>query len=392
MGIAQDHALGRNQRFHVERESTAGTIVQATGAGAVKVLKSSFASKQERKNRIDANVSRSRIARITGKRESTWSLECYALPSGTASTAPDIHDLLLNSMGVATVGATAVYTLSDSQSTLGTMSLHRNINGVVLQSMLGASTETMKISASGTDDPKFSFEGSAFDMLHTGYSTLAAECAASATVVVADADQFEVGSIIQVGTSTGTGTAATGTGHRVTAKTTVTLTVTPSVTGTQASGLAVVPFSPTETTAGVPISGNLGSLTANFAGAGALTLPITQFELTLKNNLKWHDDAAFSAIPVDYTPGWRDVTGSISLRARRDQVIALGHYRNSIASIYDLVVTCGSATGTRFVIDIDRAEVDGAQMEVPDADECMIQLPFVAMGSAGADEFTLSFT
>lgn len=309
------------------------------------------------------------------------------MPSGAAGTAPDVDDLLLNTFGVRTIvgGVSVAYTPTDSQSARGSFSMTHIADDVVSRGLAGCVIDTFKINASGTDETKLSFEGRAVDGIHTGRSTLfGASAGQDITVVAADADNFEVGSVLQIGTSTNSGL-----GHRVSVKVANLLTVLGTLSP-QGNGLVVAPFAPTETTAGVPTAMTIGSLTlTGFTGS----LPITQFELTLKNNLKMHEDEAFQVNPTDVTYGRRDVTGSITVRARADQILRLGNYRNAISTTRDAVVTIGSGAGTTLVIDIDRIEIDQASIEFPEQDEAMIQLPFVALAtSAGANEVSMTYT
>src|SRR5690606_17596560 len=95
-----------------------------------------------------------------------------------------------------------------------------------------------------------------------------------------DPEAFEVGSVISVGTSNNSGA-----GHLVTAKSGSTLTVTPSVSGAQSDGADVAAFAPSETVAGAPIAGILGSFEVD-----SVEIPITTFDLTIKNNFAPFND------------------------------------------------------------------------------------------------------
>lgn len=390
MGLATPHSLGRNQRCYVVRESAFGTYIRPSGSSALKVTKSSMDSTIERIKRRDASQTASTTEGITGRRTASWSVDSYAMGSGTAGTPPDIHDLLYAWFGTYTntPSTSDAYTIADSQTARGSVSLTREYNSIFAQGMAGCLVESFKFAYSGTSLPMWTFDGPGADLYYTGYSTLNGALSGGETSIVvqtAAQDNFMVGSVISVGTSNNSGGSPPG--HIVTAKSGATLTITPAVTGAQSDGAVVAPYVPTESTAGSPVSHVLA--TAALDGA---TLPVTSFELTGKNNFKVHDDEAGSAIITDATPGWRDVTGSISLRARRDQILHLGKWRNSVATIRDLQVVCGTAAGSIITFDLNRIEVENPKFDSPEADECMITLPFWARGSSGADELSVTFT
>ena len=87
MGSTQDHALGRNRAFFAKVESTYGTFVKPAATDAAKVLNCSFDFKQERKNRMDSRAVRAHYERITGRKEVSWSVDSYLIPSGSGSCA-----------------------------------------------------------------------------------------------------------------------------------------------------------------------------------------------------------------------------------------------------------------------------------------------------------------
>lgn len=381
MGVATPHAVGRNQKFFAKAETTFATFAKPAATNALKVLKSEMSFKQERKDRMDARSSRSVLERITGKQEVTWSVEKYILPSGSAGTAPDDGDIWKNLLGVETVNASTsvVYTPSASQSALGSLSLVRHFNDVVMEALAGAVCESASVKLSGGDEPKVTFEGFAAKHIHTGYSTTSGALSggeSSISIQSADVYNFENGSVIQVGTSTN---------HEVTSGGgTSTLTLGTTISGAQSSGVAVAPYVPSETTAGSPIAGVLGSLTVD-----GTALLISSAEVNIKNNHKQVNDEAFYAYTTDYVPGFREVTGSLTVRARRDFVLYLG--KRKAFTTRDLQLICGTTSGAKFKIDIDYAEFEFSALEAPEAEEVTFTLPFKALGSSGEDEITVTF-
>ncbi len=98
-GTYNTFAAGYREIVFLSKETTYGTIVHPAATDAVQHMKGSFEYSQERVNRLDKTSNRSIRERITHRKEVTWSLELYALPSGSSGTAPDITDGLEYGMG-----------------------------------------------------------------------------------------------------------------------------------------------------------------------------------------------------------------------------------------------------------------------------------------------------
>jgi len=397
MGVSQLHALGRNRKFYVNEETTyidsenvATAFVKPAGTDAAVVLNASFTPAQERKVRDDARASRSALEQITGKKSATWSVESYVLPSGTAGTAPDLGPLFKGAMGTETVsgGTRVTYSLNTNQD-LGSFSLTQFFNETFMETLTGCYVNSMTISVAGGEEPKVTFEGESSGLyiptttspsaaqLTAGESTATVDGSGTGTsfdVHAGEGENFKPGSVISVGTDTDL---------VVTAVSNDTITVDSSITFTDDD--EVKPFAPTETVAGSPIAGILGSLT--LAGN---SLPITSFEVTVANNNKGIADEAFVAGTSDYVPGFRDVTGSLSIRCRRDLAIEIG--KRLDFGTQAIVVTCGDTAGKKLIVEIDDAEFEVAAVDTPQSDEVVVPMTFRALAtSAGEDEIVIKF-
>lgn len=396
MGASTDHALGRNLRFFCKKESAAGGAYGTgsqealAGADAAKVLSTSMEFTVTRNDRMDARTSRSVMARITGKQEISWSCESYMLPKG-GTDAPDIDPFIEAAMGGSFGGSTAkTYEFSDSNA-LPTCRVARTANGVLREDLFGAYVEEMSISASGGEEPKISFSGGAFNYALTGTGTTHASSSVTSTSVPmasGDGVNFMVGSCVDIN----------GGSAIVTAKSAAdTLTVT---SGTYTNDEAVTPETYTETgTGGNPVNGISGSLTLN-----SVSLPVTSFDVTVTNGIKALSDEAFEKGTSDFVAGFRSVKGNISVRARKDFIKSLAQRyvqlngTDPTATNYDptfssvaLVVTMGSTTGYKVVATMSKVEIDFAGIEVPEAEEAVLSLPFTALGTSGSDELTLAW-
>ena len=397
MGVSQLHALGRNRKFYVNEETTyidsenvATAFVKPAGTDAAVILNASFTPAQERKVRDDARASRSVLEQITGKKSATWSVESYVLPSGTAGTAPDLGPLFKGAMGTETVsgGTRVTYSLNTNQD-LGSFSLTQFFNETFMETLTGCYVNSMTISVAGGEEPKVTFEGESSGLyiptttspsaaqLTAGESTATVDGSGTGTsfdVHAGEGENFKPGSVISVGSDTDL---------VVESVSNDTITVDSSITFTDDD--EVKPFAPTETVAGSPIAGILGSLT--LAGN---SLPITSFEVTVANNNKGIADEAFVAGTSDYVPGFRDVTGSLSIRCRRDLAIEIG--KRLDFGTQAIVVTCGDTAGKKLIIEIDDAEFEVAAVDTPQSDEVVVPMNFRALAtSAGEDEIVIKF-
>ena len=388
MGATTDHALGRNLRFFCKKEAAAGgaygTASQEAlaGADAAKVLSSSMEFTVTRNDRMDARGTRSIQERITGKQEVSWSCESYLLPAGS-TTAPDIDPLIEGAMGGAFGASTAkTYKLSDSNA-LPTVHMARTANDVFREDLFGCWVEEMSISASGGEEPKISFSGGAFNYVLTGTGTTEGT-GSSATSLVTESGNgvnFMVGSVISFNSLAD---------KIETAKSTDTLTIASSSWYAQ----AITPTTYTETTAGNPLNGIGGSLTLN-----SVTLPVTAFDVTITNGVKPLSDAAFEKGTSDFIAGYRSVKGNISVRARKDFIKSLAQrYVQTTAtagpsfSSVPIRVDLGSVSGKQVVVYVDTAELDFAAIDVPEAEEAILNIPFTALAtSGGGDEIRIAW-
>jgi hypothetical protein len=403
MGVSQLHALGRNRKFFVDEETnmvttenisaeiTATRYQPPAATDAAKVLNCTFTPAQERKTRDDSRQTRSHIEMITGKKSATWSIEAYAMPDGRARTNPPaLGPLIKGCMGTETIGSDVVYSLSSGQD-LGTFTLTQHFNNTFMETLTGCYVNSMTLSIAGGEEPKITFEGESSGLyIPTSTSPSAAQITAGEVTATVDgtgsgtsfdvhADEgknFRVGSFISVGATNDL---------IVTAVSGDTITVDSSISFTDDD--AVVPYAPTETTYGNPIAGILGSLVLDGASD---SLPITSFEVTVANNNKAISDEAFVAGTSDYVPGFRDVTGSLSIRCRRDLAIEVSK-RLDFAT-QSIVVTCGDTTSKQIKVEIDRAEFEVAAVDTPQSDEVVIPMTFRALASSsGEDEISITF-
>lgn len=382
MGLNNDHLLGRNLKSYVMPEVTAGTFVKPTTAGSLRVLKFDIDHKVMRKDRLEAYMSSCDVLeRITGREENSWSLEAYLTPSGSVvtPTPPDFDDLIEAAMGTQTnnAGSDVTWTTSSDQA-MQTLSLARHIEAQFMESLAGAWVDEMTISVSGVDEPKIRFAGGAMRYAACGYSTLNGAMSSTDQMIVqtADSSSFYTNGVVKIGSDDNSGA-----GYQITADASrPTFTIESSISA--ANGAAVVPFVPTYTTTGSPIAGIAGSVTL-----GSTTMVVTAAEITLKNNIKPLGDIVLSQRVPDVIRGFREITGKLSLRVRKDFLVDILARREFATTTLDVV--CGDTAANRFLIDCNQIELDYSAFQIPESEEAAIEVPFKALGSSGNDAFTL---
>jgi len=305
-------------------------------------------------------------------------LKVTAVDSGGADVT-----FAVNSTGFGTWGAGGTqnallqtYRVSDTNA-LPTVRLSRETNQILREDLFGCWVEEVGVSASGGEEPKITFSGGAFNYALTG--TGASEGSNSGTTLNVEAGQgvnFMVGSVISVSTNTN---------EIVTAKSTDALTT--SSMGSTSDATPVLPTIYTPVTAGNPINGISGSLLLN-----SVSLPITSFDMSLANGLKPISDEAMTKGTSDFIAGYRSVSGNISVRARKDMIQNLAQRYVQTTATADpsfasipVVITLGSETGKQCVITMATCELDFAGIEIPEAEEAILSIPFKALGATGAD-------
>lgn len=396
MSCVQRHALGRELRAYVKAETVCGTYIAPLDEDAIKVLSTTIDWKQERVFREDSRQTRSHITRVTRKKEVAWSIEKNLLPSGiSAATVIDDFELFAAAMGAETDGASIVFSHTAVQ-TVPTLSITREASSVVSEAIYGAWVEDMSISVPGGEEAKVTFGGGAFDSIQTGFADLETALTGGESafeVLAAEGENFVAGSVVMVGDSGP---------HVVTAVTPGTPNYTiaigvETIVGVQAQYADIIPYVPDELLQVVdPIAGIIGSLSITPDGSDGVAhpeiadLPVTSFDVALKNNIKPIADEAFRAAVTDIIPGFREITGTISVRARRDMIVHLARRKNF--QVHDVLVTIGDTAGSRVKIALPTVEFDSTTLDIPASEEGTINLPFVALATvAGEDEMTITF-
>ena len=254
---------------------------------------------------------------------------------------------------------------------------------IAREDVSGAHVNDLALSGSGSEAPRMTFTAKGRAHVFTGTAELEGTITASATAVTVAGQgaNFEAGSIIKVGTDDNSGA-----GFILTSVATDTLTSTgASMDG--ADGVAIVPHYLTPTTAGSPIAGTVGSCTIDGA-----TYPIVSYEVNINNNFLAIEDEAFSERMTDAVPQYREITGTITIRARADLIVEMG--RRKLQGNRAIVLTMGSTAGKRCVLSMPQVRFPPSGASTPLEGLTDIPLAFRALDSAegAADALLVQFT
>lgn len=393
MGLNNTTALGRNQQFIIQPDQSSDTYptfnqpdnTASNPPAELTILTSSMSYEQERKNRADVSQTRDYFERISGNKTVTWACESHLLIPDLSSSAnrPDWHWLMQNAMGQAASSGSGpyvwTYSLTQGQDDSTPLTLLRELNGVLAESVWGAMCEEMTISVAQGDEPKLAFNGVASDYAITGTTTVSDGSLAAGDTVVTVADGYAVtpNSIIKIGSDTGAGNK----GFKVTSISGNDITFTPGLSDPVAvtNGDAVIPFfdSDIDKSAATLVNGIQGQL-----DLGSVTdLEVNSFTVTVKNNFKPINEA-FKATVQDMIPGRRDITGEIVVTGRKDRIELITR-RYAFQTDRNMVARFGgnSSGDEKLTITIAKPEFDFSEVTIPEAEEVTVTLPFTALAT-----------
>lgn len=391
MGLNTTTALGRNQRFIIQPMLSTQTYpafsIPDSGAARkpyqLSVLSSSMSYEQARTNRADTSQTRDYFERISGNKTVTWGCECYLMiPDLTAlSVNPDWRYLMSSALGEeTTTGAgpyVITYSLTQGQTNQYPMTLMRELNGVMSETVWGAVAEEMTISVAQGDDPKLSFSGTASDYAATATTTVNDGSPSGDTIQVTNAQAMSVNSVIKIGNDDG----SSNTGFYVTSIDTTASTITLNEAVSSVSdGDAIIPMFDEDIS---NVGGSIvNGITGQLSIGGTPNFEINSFSLTVKNNFKAINEA-FQAAVQDYIPGRRDITGEIVVTGAKDKIKTLIQRYNFDTSNNMVARFGGTATGAeKMTVTIAKPEFNFSEVTVPEAEEVTITLPFVALATS----------
>lgn len=277
----------------------------------------------------------------------------------------------------AAIGRSVNYRLAETPPSL--TFLVRDGHSMFLNS--GAVIDTMQMKVTGTDIATFTFGGPFAKQVITGTDAVGAAGVASGVTTVfpvADCSKFEVGSRFNCESETNIEVtfvpALTGPGNLT--------VVRGSGAAAHAAAAAITPYVPATSEVGAPVHGKLGKLSI---GGAAVTF--TSLDLNLKNSLKLLDTEAGSDYATDFIPGMREITGTVKVFFRADD---LDHFRNARAQVpVSILAQAGNAAGSIVAVVMQNAELDLPAITGNDQRE--LDIKFTAFGVNGNDALSLAF-
>ena len=233
------------------------------------------------------------------------------------------------------------------------------------------------ITGSGSDEPKISFGGTGISMTNVGRTLTVGTGSSSTNMDVTPGTGLQLGSPsatypIQVDIG---GTLNT----EVTTVDATTNNITLGASRSWADGEVIKPYSPALGDSGVPINGVSGSVTIGGLPASYASMPITAFDVTVNNNTKALNDEAFTNLMTDFIPGFRSVTGNVTVRANQEQILELNKRREFDTRSVEMTLGTTSPAGSYAVIYMKACEFGFGALEIPEAEEATFTLPFTAL-------------
>lgn len=379
------YALGREEKAFVVPETTYGAAASAPAAGnAIRFKTLSISEKEDRVQRDDKRSTRSYLATVVRRISLEWSISGYLLPSGALGTAPDgWDDLIEAAMGTETVngGASVVYTLAKEFEK--TVTIHRGVGAAAASDIFsemarGCVVNKMTINLSGADEAMITMSGFGSDVLRAGTSLVVTDSGTSVVVTAGEGAQFDAGAYIDIDAAPDV---------LISSISTDTLTTVSHTAQTALDVISPTACNKSQTFAAgaIPISGILGS--ASWAGS---TLEIVSAVIDLDNGAKAHNDKYGANKTTSFHEGNRKVTGSITFRLHEDNFLTIAKTKNATTIALSLVA--GTTAGSICTIACPAIIPDYTAIPSTPVDDIMVTIPFIAYGSSGEDELSVTFT
>lgn len=319
-----------------------------------------------------------RVSPITG----TWT-KGESLTGSISGAQADL-DVLTHSYDQYVVGGGA----ASPPAPYSTLGLISDV-GAFGEALQGAYVSVLRWSWDGADSAKFNAEGVGQRKAYCGPAVVQGPFGAASTdITVDEAEQFEVGALIQFDGDAG----AANEGYRVTAANTATnvLTIAPGLDVGVADQAAVGPLFPAATAqAGDIINSNVGLFVFDLFGTPAQVCTVNgfvQIETTFG-----HNGDCFGR--DTYTEAWainRRVTGEVVLKAMGADAKRIRQSREESVTTSAMIIM--STQDSRVRIAMAKVQLDPvATLDIPEEDAVQITYTFKALGITGDDEVQVNY-
>lgn len=396
---------GVQQKFWCVQEAAGSfnTYTAVAAVNAVPLVELTITPKLDFIKSRERRGTASQTHEVSGAAGGTWSAKAYLAPEGgTLTAAPDIGDILEAAFGYTSSDGDRSYLVGSSgteKTTPISLQFVKTAGPGIYERAMGCWVESVDIEIS-RDIPTISFSGGFATHTYASAAFNDGTISSSGTVVTVDAghiDKFKADSFIQFNEA-GTVTNNGGNGYRVSDvdKTANTFVITPGATEEITDNSIIEAFhslAQTFTATNVPISGAGSGLTLNSKTAGFIS-----FKCSIKTGIKGLEEAN-STVPTHLILGDREVTGEASCFALSEDVDSDEGVMRFWGGAFDgdtmaIAARAGvNTTKLRAVVNIPKARIDVSPIEIPEAEEAVVNFTFTALRSAAnGDEITLDFT
>jgi hypothetical protein len=377
--ITPQPAYGYSRVHFVKPQTVFGTHEAIAATDGFRCIDMKITPSQNLQDKKEGVNSPSKQAPLVGKRGGKFSAKFHMMPT-TTGTPSDAGTFIKAAFGTET-GST--YTLS---STATGLQVAECAVGELWQEGSAGCVEQLDIEQNSGEAPTISASGSFASYIWAMRGSTSGD-ATPATTITLTAGHDGIASVDSYIDLVGAGN----TNRQVTAVTPATpsLTIGSGLTTTTSADSAITPYCPTPTIAGNYIPAGLSALTVD-----AVAMNCISFKLSMKTGFHLGDKECTADRANKIFCGPREVTGEIQayfMDAREGA--RLGKAWNQ--TTHALVMRFGEdTTAKRAVLTIPAARFEITPMDLPEADELVVTIKFVAqMNSASNDEITsLAFT
>jgi hypothetical protein len=404
VGGANELFPGAQTVVYVEKEVTYGVARPINGTNAFRTISESFGGAEERENRPDRSGSADHLERYRGRKSADWEVSKLILPSGSVTTEPDDTHLWENLMGAVSLGTTSIeYILATAHTS--SLTIRRGIRtggGAGLaelgEHVRGAIVSGAEIAwgANGNNGlAQVTFRGSAKEYGYTGNTSIGSGylniATNAASFRVSNSKQLTVGSVIRVGAA-GSVNSDTGGGSGIVVETinhtTQVVSFSNTLDATHSSGVAVVVYNPTETTAGSPIHARIGSLSLD----GSTTL-IDHLGGTVSiedNRGLLNEEVGYDSATRVMRNDRRNVSFTIDFLVKKDEIgTLLGSMVAKTAQ--NIQVNIGSIPNNTIKLIMANGDWNFTSLDVPEQEMVRLSMTGVALGTNGNDSLKVRF-
>jgi hypothetical protein len=295
-----------------------------------------------------------------------------------------VNVVCASNLGSTWSGIKVEFLTNNRQRDLGSLTVIQKMS-TLMRAMVGSWVEETTIKTNSSSQPTITFKLGGKNLITTGSSGIAS-VTDSDTLVLDAETALEVNSMVAFEDSNGVLDTNTDAGYLVSANTAGTVDFSTAHNASDTD--TIYPHLPTPVYVGEAISDVSGSF--EFDGA---PLDIVNFELTIKNNIKPHEDNAFQETVSDYTTSWREIEGKFSIRCNSDEVENLTAYYSNRLLDHDIVAVFGETAAYKMTVELPRINITKMPVTTPNDGDVMMDIEFIALASDydQSDAITITF-